>query len=325
VSRFTLNPAKRGALPLFIGLCGPSGGGKTYSALRLATGIQRVTGGKLAVIDTEANRALHYAEVFEFDHMPFAPPFSPDDYREALQACIAEGAKTVVIDSLSHEHEGPGGVIEWHAAEVARLAKAWSQPESSVQFPAWAEPKSARRRLLQAILQLDVNLICCFRAKQKIRMPTADERRNGQRQPIDMGWMPIAGVEYAYEMTALGVLPPGARGVPDWDIKDPGTEMVIKRPAQFEKILTRGEPLSEAMGEGMARWAQGNAAAVAASSLGARATELLRLVKMAASLGMLRAVIEQINQERSTLNQAEFGALRAACESRRAKLPPEVE
>jgi hypothetical protein len=45
--KFTANDAKREHVPLLIGLTGPSGGGKTYSALRLATGIQQVTGGDI--------------------------------------------------------------------------------------------------------------------------------------------------------------------------------------------------------------------------------------------------------------------------------------
>ena len=56
---FTDAPATREHVPLLIGLMGPSGVGKTYSALRLATGIQTVTGGDIFVIDTETNRAKH--------------------------------------------------------------------------------------------------------------------------------------------------------------------------------------------------------------------------------------------------------------------------
>lgn len=285
MSRFKLSEAKRGALPLFVGLCGPSGSGKTWSALRLATGIQRVAGGKLAVIDTEANRALHYADAFKFEHMPFSPPFSPDDYVEAIKACVDAGARTVVVDSMSHEHEGPGGVLEWHEQEVQRLAKAWHSNESAVQFPAWAEPKAARRRLVNAILQLHVNLICCFRAKRKVEMP---KKGSNDKTPKDMGWMPIAGPEYAYELTALGVLPPGAKGVPDWTPLDPGSEMVTKRPAQFESILKQGAQLSEDMGEAMARWAMGGESKTAAKQGKPQRSEAARiqLQAMAAAADM---------------------------------------
>ena len=58
VSRtFKMRKAVRTKTPLWIALGGPSGGGKTLSALRLATGITKVFGGKIGVIDTEAERA----------------------------------------------------------------------------------------------------------------------------------------------------------------------------------------------------------------------------------------------------------------------------
>lgn len=316
MSRFKLSKAKRGALPLFIGLCGPSGGGKTYSALRLATGIQRVAGGSIAFIDTEANRALHYAEQFDFDHMPFSPPFSPLDYVEALKDCVNSGANTVVVDSMSHEHEGPGGVLEWHSAEVARLSRAWKTSESAVQFPAWSEPKAARRQLLNFILQQHVNLVCCFRAKRKIALPSKAQKAAGQRDPIDLGWMPIAGQEYAYEMTALGVLPPGAKGIPDWECADPGSEMVIKRPSQFEGILEPGKQLSEEMGEAMARWAHGSG--VSYSGMGETAIDLLAEVSDCIAMSDLELTMNNIRK--SELNKAELAALRRACSVKKKSL-----
>src|SRR4051794_11748013 len=105
--QFTYQPAVRKAVPLLIGINSPSGGGKTFSALRLATGIQRVVGGDIAGIDTEANRMLHYADKFKFHHVPFGPPFSPMDYLEILEFVVSKDARTIVIDSASHLHDGP--------------------------------------------------------------------------------------------------------------------------------------------------------------------------------------------------------------------------
>jgi len=51
--------ATRAQVPLLIGLVGASGSGKTMSALRLATGIQRVSGGEIYYLDTEARRSLY--------------------------------------------------------------------------------------------------------------------------------------------------------------------------------------------------------------------------------------------------------------------------
>jgi RecA/RadA recombinase len=90
--KFAVSDAKRERVPLLIGLTGPSGGGKTFSALRLATGIQTVTGGDIYFIDTESRRALHYADKFKFKHVPFEAPFGSLDYLAALQFCVKSGA-----------------------------------------------------------------------------------------------------------------------------------------------------------------------------------------------------------------------------------------
>src|ERR1700728_1669346 len=139
---FDDQPAIRQATPLLFGLIGPSGGGKTYSALRLATGIQRVSGGEIFMIDTESNRSLAYADKFKFRHVPFGAPFSPLDYLAAVEHCVKKGAKVIIVDSMSHEHEGPGGVLEEHDAEMKRLAVAWRTSEDKTNIPGWSAPKA---------------------------------------------------------------------------------------------------------------------------------------------------------------------------------------
>src|SRR5678815_3652835 len=129
--------AKRGEVPLLAGLVGPSGTGKTFSALRLATGIQRVSGGEIYVIDTEARRSLHYAEQFKFRHVQFDAPFGPLDYLSAITYCVGKGAGTIIVDSMSHEHEGPGGVLESHEAELTRLAGNDWDKRKKWTFSAW--------------------------------------------------------------------------------------------------------------------------------------------------------------------------------------------
>src|SRR5215471_5892900 len=105
---FDAQPGKRERVPLLTGIMGPSGSGKTYSALRLATGIQHITGGDIYVIDTETRRALHYADQFRFMHIDFGAPFGSLDYRDCIRHCVAKGAKVIITDSMSHEHENVG-------------------------------------------------------------------------------------------------------------------------------------------------------------------------------------------------------------------------
>lgn len=241
-------PAVRASVPLLVGLMGPSGSGKTFSALRLATGMQRVTGGDIFVIDTEARRALHYADRFKFRHLAFGAPFSPDDYLAAIQHCVDKGARTIIIDSASLEHEGQGGVLEMHEAELQRMGGS-----ASNNFPAWAKPKAARRRLLTALTQFQSNFILCWRAKEKIKPPA-----KGSKEMIELGFMPIAGEEFIYEMTLNALILPNAGGVPTWQSDYVGERQMIKLPEMFRKpLLESKQPLSEETGEMLARWASG--------------------------------------------------------------------
>src|SRR5438552_7980122 len=109
---FKDSPAERKRTPLLLGICGESGSGKTYSALRLATGIQRAAGGDIFFIDTEGDRALQYSDYFHFRHVPFSAPFGPLDYLAAIEHCLKAGAKIIIVDSATHEHDGEGGVLD---------------------------------------------------------------------------------------------------------------------------------------------------------------------------------------------------------------------
>lgn len=242
---FTHRLATRDKTPLLVGLVGPSGSGKTFSALRLATGFQRVTPGEIFVIDTEAGRALQYADDFKFVHVPFGAPFGPLDYLDVIKYCVDNGATNIVIDSMSHEHEGPGGVLEIQAGELLRLGP-------KLQGLSWNKPKSEHRRLINTILQFNCNFIFCFRAKEKLDWDS--------KPPKPLGFMAIGGGEWMYEMTAQCLLLPGSKGVPAWKSDMPGEVETIKLPKQFEQTFASIPQLSEDVGGQMAKWAAGTSA-----------------------------------------------------------------
>lgn len=249
VMAFEIKQARREQVPVMVGLMGPSGSGKTYRALRLATGIQSVSGGEICVIDTESRRALHYADDFRFLHMQFDAPFGPGRYLEAIKAAYDAGARTIVVDSMSHEHEGPGGVLEMHERELQRMGG-----QDRHNFPAWAKPKAERRAMINGILQIPANFIFCFRAKDKTK-PGTDA--SGKKSLIEQGCMPIAGEEFVFEMTANCLLLPGAAGVPVWRSDYPGERAMMKRPRMFERALADGRQLTEQVGAELALWARG--------------------------------------------------------------------
>lgn len=254
--QFQANEAVRESVPLLVGLMGPSGGGKTFSALRLATGIQRVTGGDIYGVDTEARRMLHYADRFKFKHVPFSAPFGSLDYLDVLRFCVARGARVIIVDSMSHEHEGPGGMIDLHEKELDRLAKDDWDKRERVKMLAWQKPKANRRTLINGLLQLEANFIFCFRAKQTAK----PMKIKGKTEVVPLGFMPIAGEEFVFEQTVNCLLLPAANGVPTWKSENMGERQMMKLPSQFKKIFADEQPLSEDIGQQLAQWAKGNVA-----------------------------------------------------------------
>jgi hypothetical protein len=262
---FEIHDAALDHVPLLIGLMGPSGSGKTFSALRLAEGIQKVSGGDICVIDTETKRAKHYADRFKFRHIDFGSPFGSADYLAAMRMAARSGCRTIIVDSMSHEHEGPGGLLDAQDQEVRRLAGddygTWKAEKYNMQ--AWIKPKHERRKLLYGLTHLNedaggdtVNLILCFRAKETSK-PKRDERGKIKIEP--MGFMPIAGDEFVFEMTMNCLLQPGCRGVPSWQSDYPGERSMMKLPAQFEDIMRDNCALDQNIGERLAMWARGGA------------------------------------------------------------------
>jgi hypothetical protein len=246
------------ARPLLIGLTGPSGSGKTYSALRLATGIQSVVGGEIFVVDTEQRRSLDYAGDFAFKHVDFRAPFGSLDYLEALRFCKMQGAGVVVIDSCSHEHDGPGGLLEQHEAELDRMAGNDRGKRDRMGMLAWQKPKAGRRKLITAITtELNMPTIFCFRARRTTKP-------NPGKQPIDMGFSSIGADEWLFELSLNALFLPGSDGVPIWDSELPGERLAIKLPKQFRGLSEQRIQFTEKVGRKLALWAApgGNTAPV---------------------------------------------------------------
>ncbi len=257
--KFSDTDAIRKQVPLLIGIMSPSGAGKTYSALRLATGMQEILGGDIYGIDTENNRMLHYADRFKFRHVPFSPPFGSLDYLAAIRYCAGKGARITIVDSMTHEHIGEGGYLETAEATVTRIAgkdASWKERQK-VQMLGWADAGPKRQKMIEGIKQFDGCFIFCFRAKEKTK-PV--KNKEGGTDIIDMGFMPIAGEEWVYEMAVNCMLEPRSDGIPTWRSDHVGERMMMKLPAQFKSIFAEAAPLSEDIGRALATWAKGGAA-----------------------------------------------------------------
>lgn len=130
---------------------GPAGAGKSYSALLIARGI----GGKIAAIDTENGSLSLYAGLVPFDVLELVPPFTPERYIEAMEAAETAGYDTIVIDSLSHEWIGKGGILEIHDA----------MPGNS--FANWNKLTPRHQRLIDAIVSSPCHVVATMRSKSE--------------------------------------------------------------------------------------------------------------------------------------------------------------
>lgn len=259
MSNFQFRPAVRENVGLLIGLAGSSGSGKTYTAMRLATGI---SGDKpFAVIDTEAGRAKHYADAFRFDHGDLAAPFSPDAYSEAIIAADKAGYSVIVVDSMSHSWAGDGGVLDMQERELDRMAGDDWKKREACKMAAWIKPKMAIKHMVQKLLQVRAHLILCFRAEEKIEMV---KDQNGKMQIVKKqtatgldGWVPISEKNLPYELTASFLLL----------ATKPGYPHPIKLQEQHKALFPLDKPITEQSGKLIAAWASGAKSAPAQTSL----------------------------------------------------------
>lgn len=247
---FTFRPAIRENVGLLIGLAGGTGSGKTYTAMRLASGI---AGDKpFALIDTEAGRAKHYADQFRFDHGDLSAPFNPHAYAEAIMAADKAGYPVIVVDSVSHLWAGDGGALDMQEAELTRMAGDDWKKREAVKMAAWIRPKTEHKKMVQRLLQVRAHLILCFRAEEKIEMI----RENGKMQIVKKqtatgldGWVPICEKNLPFELTASFLLL----------ATEPGIPHPIKLQQQHRDLFPTGKPITEQSGKRIAEWAAGGA------------------------------------------------------------------
>lgn len=174
-----------------VAIDGPSGAGKTYTALVAAT--ELADGKKIAVIDTERGSASLYADEFNFDVLELNPPFEPKFYIEALEAAEKDYA-VIVIDSLSHAWEGEGGVLDMHDAATKR-----QRTENS--YTAWKDVTPMHRKLVDSMLQSPAHIIATMRSKMEY---SQEKNADGKTVIRKIGMAPIQRQGMEYEFTIVG-------------------------------------------------------------------------------------------------------------------------
>jgi hypothetical protein len=181
-----LQQAERKQAKIKLGLQGPSGSGKTYSALLLAFGLIN-NWSKIAVIDTENHSADLYAHLGAYLVLNLERPFTPERYIEAICICEEAGMEAIIIDSISHEWEGVGGVIDIHGSMLGNS------------FTNWAKVTPRHNVFIQKILQSSCHIIATIRSKQDYVL----SEKNGKMVPEKVGLKGITREGLDYEFTLV--------------------------------------------------------------------------------------------------------------------------
>jgi hypothetical protein len=180
-----LKKAQRKQAKIKLALQGPSGSGKTMSALLLASGISDYS--KIAVIDTENHSADLYSDLGQYNVLALSKPFTPERYITAIQTCEEAEMEVIIIDSISHEWEGSGGILSQHGAMAGNS------------FTNWAKITPRHNAFVQRILESPCHIIATIRSKQDYTLT----EKNGKMVPEKVGLKGVTREGMDYEFTCV--------------------------------------------------------------------------------------------------------------------------
>jgi hypothetical protein len=241
MSVLQIRPAQREGARLVIGLAGWTGCGKTTTAILLAYGLANYDASKVGFIDTENRRGSLMADILQTTNPPtdvpfligdLVAPFSPQRYIDAISDFEKAGVEVLIIDSISHEHEGPGGLID-----IADDNKYWNRA------------KFQHKKFVNALLQSSMHIIVCVRAREMVEMvKVKDESTNRMKVDYqDKGLQPVTEKNLMFDMTAsLMMYDEGSR------------QTKLKCPGALQAILGRGQGyITPADGKAIRDWVDG--------------------------------------------------------------------
>jgi len=153
-----LRKATRQKAKIRLGLSAVSGGGKTYSAILIAKGLANGDLSKVVMIDTENGSGDLYAHLGDYNVLPLEAPYAPENYIKAIKTCEDAGMEVIIIDSITHEWNGKGGILDIHGSMTGNS------------FTNWAVVTPRHEKFKEAILTSKCHIITTVRRKQDYDM-----------------------------------------------------------------------------------------------------------------------------------------------------------
>ena len=256
-----LQTAERKQAKIKIGIQGPSGSGKTYSSLLLAYGMTN-DWSKIAIIDTENHSADLYAHLGGFNVLALEKPFTPERYIEAIEICEKAYMQVIIIDSISHEWEGMGGILDIHGSMMGNS------------FTNWSKVTPRHNDFVEKILQSPCHVIANIRSKQDYVL----NEKNGKMVPEKVGLKGVTRENMDYELTIVF----------DVDMKHQATASKDRTNLYMDKPSFL---ITEKTGEQIKSWCES----------GKSLNMVVELIDQANSVDDLRNLLKQYPEYRSTI------------------------
>jgi hypothetical protein len=198
-NEFAPRKAQKHSVKLKMAIQGPSGSGKTEGALALAKNF--IPNGKVLVVDTENDSASLYADRYEFDTISLTAPYTSERYKKAMQVAVDGGYDVLVVDSLTQQWDGQGGILR---------RKEEKDRGGGNSFTNWASFTPEHTAFVEFIKQLPVHTICTMRSKQAYVLEKNDR---GKETPRKVGLEAVQREGLEYELTLVFEVGMGHRAV----------------------------------------------------------------------------------------------------------------
>ena len=219
--------AEKKRVKLKMAVQGPSGSGKTWGALALAKNLW--PNGRVCVIDTENESASLYADSFEFDTITLTPPFTTARYVEAIDVVVKAGYHVLIIDSITPQWDGEGGIL--------RRKEEMDKRPGSNSYTNWASFTPEHEAFKQAMVQAPIHLIATMRSKQDYVLVANDK---GKQVPTKMGMAPIQRDQMDYEFTLVFDVQMDHRALASKDRTGLFSEQIVDLASDKSAAMLRG-------------------------------------------------------------------------------------
>lgn len=165
-------------------ISGPTGSGKTWTLLEIATVL--TVDEPFVVIDTENESASLYSDVYKFKVINWTPPYDPKELAEAIRTLQAQ-YPAIVIDSLTHFWTGEGGTLDI----VDRAANGNS-------YAGWRKGTPAQQELHEAVTRCTTHILAGMRSKMDYVQERNDKTGKTEIRKVGMGAIQRDGMEYEF-------------------------------------------------------------------------------------------------------------------------------